>query len=134
MTMYRIVFAMFLAAVVPLHSFGSEQAGQASPGKPKTVRLLTVGNSFSQNATRYLDSLAKAAGDTLIHRPLAIGGASMQVHWDKAQLHESDPNDDPRFHPSQISHVRGSDARAPPAVRVHRQVGERASVRRMRPQ
>ena len=32
------------------------------PGKGKTVRVLTVGNSFSQNATHYLGEIAKAAG------------------------------------------------------------------------
>ena len=72
---------------------GSAPAEQPAPSKIKTVRLLTVGNSFSQNATRYLGDLVKAKGHTLIHRPLAIGGASMEVHWDKAQLHEKEPKD-----------------------------------------
>jgi hypothetical protein len=66
-------------------------AGQPEAAKSKTVRLLTIGNSFSQDATRQLKDLAKAGGHTLIHRPLVIGGASMQVHWDKFQLHEKDP-------------------------------------------
>jgi len=65
----------------------------AFAAEPKTVRLVTVGNSFSQDATRHLDQLVKAAGHKLEHRPLAIGGASMQVHWDKAQLFEKDPTD-----------------------------------------
>ncbi len=59
----------------------------------KTVRLLTIGNSFSANATKYLADLAKAGGHTLIHRPLVIGGSSFQVHWDKAMLHEKSPED-----------------------------------------
>lgn len=62
-------------------------------GEAKTVRLLTIGNSFSANATRHLGELAKAGGHTLIHRPLVIGGASFQVHAEKAQKHESDPKD-----------------------------------------
>lgn len=69
------------------------RAEQPTLAKTKTIRLVTVGNSFSQNATRYLDDLVKAKGHTLIHRPLAIGGASFEVHWDKAQLHEKDPKD-----------------------------------------
>jgi hypothetical protein len=68
-------------------------SGTPAAGKGKTVRLLTIGNSFSANATRHLGALAKAGGHTLIHRPLIIGGASMQVHWDKAMLHEKDPKD-----------------------------------------
>lgn len=62
-------------------------------GEPKTVRLLTIGNSFSANATRNLNDLAKAGGHTLIHTPLVIGGASFQVHADKARLHEAKPQD-----------------------------------------
>jgi len=91
MNIFRAV--LFLVALAPILSPGSARAGQDAPAKDKTVRLLTVGNSFSQNATRYLDSLAKAAGDTLIHRPMAIGGASMEVHWEKAKHHERDPRD-----------------------------------------
>jgi hypothetical protein len=62
-------------------------------GSGKTVRLLTIGNSFSANATRHLGDLVKAGGHTLIHRSLVIGGSSVQVHWDKAMLHEKDPKD-----------------------------------------
>jgi hypothetical protein len=59
----------------------------------KTVRLLTVGNSFSQNATHYLPSLATASGHALIHRPIAVGGASLQFHAEKAQKHAQDADD-----------------------------------------
>lgn len=62
-------------------------------GEPQTVRLLTIGNSFSRNATNHLDDLAKAGGHTLIHTPLVIGGASFQVHADKAKKHEASPKD-----------------------------------------
>jgi Domain of unknown function (DUF4886) len=54
-------------------------------GETKTVRILTIGNSFSRNATNHLDDLAQAGGHTLIHTPLVIGGASFQVHADKAK-------------------------------------------------
>jgi hypothetical protein len=62
-------------------------------GEAKTVKLLTIGNSFSANATHYLGDLAKAGGHALIHQPLVIGGASFQVHAEKAQRHEADPKD-----------------------------------------
>lgn len=54
-------------------------------GEPKTVRILTIGNSFSANATRYLKDLAKTGGHTLIHNSLVIGGSSFQVHADKTK-------------------------------------------------
>ena len=69
----------------------------------KTVRLLNIGNSFSGNATRHLGALATAAGHTLIHHQASIGGSSMQVHWDKAQLHEKDPQDPKGFYTTKLS-------------------------------
>jgi hypothetical protein len=57
----------------------------ALAGEPKTVRLLTIGNSFSANATKYLKDLATAGGHTLIHNSLVIGGSSFQVHADKTK-------------------------------------------------
>jgi hypothetical protein len=59
----------------------------------KTVRILTIGNSFSRNATNHLDDLAKAGGHTLIHRPIVVGGASLELHATRAQKHEDDPAD-----------------------------------------
>lgn len=56
-----------------------------------TVRLLTIGNSFSRNATNHLDDLAAAGGHTLIHRSIVVGGASLELHAGKAQTHEADP-------------------------------------------
>ena len=77
-------FALIAALLFCVSSFA---------GEAKTVKLLTIGNSFSANATHYLGDLAKAGGHTLIHQPLVIGGASFQVHAEKAQKHEADPMD-----------------------------------------
>ena len=67
------------------------QSPAADATAAKTVRLLTVGNSFSANATRHLDALVKAAGHTLVHQPIVVGGASLELHATKAQAHEQDP-------------------------------------------
>lgn len=68
-------------------------ADDAPSQNAKTVRLLTIGNSFSQNATRYLPDLAATGSHTLIHRPVVVGGAPLQLHADKAAKHEQDPRD-----------------------------------------
>src|SRR5438874_16566 len=70
-------------------------AGQADrAAKPaRTVRLLTVGNSFSHNATRYLPDLVRAAGNVLVHHEAIIGGGTLAQHWEKAELHEKDRQD-----------------------------------------
>ncbi len=59
----------------------------------QTVRLLTVGNSFSRNATNHLDDLAKAGGHVLIHRPIVVGGASLELHSEKARKHAENATD-----------------------------------------
>lgn len=84
---YLAVQTVFLLAVtVP-----AAETAPATTGK--TVHLLTVGNSFSQNATRYLKDLATAGGHILVHQPIVVGGASLQLHAEKAQKHEQDAKD-----------------------------------------
>lgn len=83
-----------LAAIVTVLVIAPTRAAEPTkkPGG-KTVRLLTIGNSFSGNATSYLDDIAAAAGNTLVLKTASIGGSPMQLHWDKSQLHEKDPKD-----------------------------------------
>lgn len=84
----------YTAVIVALLTLLSITPLAAEPSHPaKTVRLLTVGNSFSHNATHYLGELAKAAGGTLELREDNVGGASMELHWSKAEAHEKDPAD-----------------------------------------
>ncbi len=59
----------------------------------RVVRLLTIGNSFSRNATKHLGELAEAGGHELVHRPIIVGGASLELHATKAQAHEQDAAD-----------------------------------------
>lgn len=68
-------------------SFAAEPAG-------KTVRLLNVGNSFSNNAVKYLNDLVTADGaNKLILGKAVIGGSSPDKHLDKALANEKDPKD-----------------------------------------
>lgn len=86
LTFMAVQIVLLLAAVLPAAEVTPASAG-------KTVRLLTIGNSFSRNATRYLDDLANAGGHTLVHQPIVVGGASLQLHAEKAQKHERDAKD-----------------------------------------
>ncbi len=85
---HRLALIPFL--ILALFSPG---IGADAPAASKTVHLLTIGNSFSHNAMHYFKDIAKADGNTVVLAELIIGGASMQVHWDKAQLHEKNPTD-----------------------------------------
>lgn len=77
-----MIRALFLLSLIALHLQAAES---------KTIRLLTVGNSFSHNATHYLGDIAKAAGDTLILREDNIGGSSFDIHLKKIAVAEKDP-------------------------------------------
>lgn len=44
-------------------------------------KILAIGNSFSQDATAYLYSIAKASGTEIKVVNLYIGGCSLETHW-----------------------------------------------------
>jgi len=58
--------------------------------EPQTVRLLTVGNSFADNALSYLPKIVDAAGDKLVFARANLGGCSMERHWSCAEAYEAD--------------------------------------------
>ena len=82
-----------LLALHPAASAQNAAPEGAKAGGGRTVRLLTIGNSFSANATKYLGDLAKADGNSLVHRPIVVGGASLELHAGKMQANERDPKD-----------------------------------------
>src|SRR5690606_34712135 len=50
-----------------------------------TIKVLAIGNSFSQDALEsYLSELARAADIPVVIGNLLIGGASLALHWDNA--------------------------------------------------
>lgn len=57
------------------------------------MKVLTVGNSFSQNACWYLTELASAGGHELVIGHADIGSCPFDKHLALAQIHEADPND-----------------------------------------
>jgi len=80
--------ARLLAAIVLTIASIAACAGE------KTVRLLTIGNSFSQNATTFLPEIVKAAGHTLVFKQATFGGASLAQHWERVERAEKDPTDE----------------------------------------
>lgn len=84
---FRFLFALFALTV------SSSVLAQDKPAPQKTIRLLTIGNSFSEDATYFLDDLAAADGNLLIQTKAVIGGSPLELHWNKSQQHEKDPAD-----------------------------------------
>jgi hypothetical protein len=58
-----------------------------------TLRLFTVGNSFSENMTRCLPQLAREGGHELIIGKAVKGGCSFQQHWDAVVAWRANPDD-----------------------------------------
>ncbi len=61
--------------------------------EPNTVRVLTIGNSFADNALTYLPKLAEAAGNKLVYAKANLGGCTMKRHWDHVEKYEADHSD-----------------------------------------
>lgn len=57
----------------------------ASSSSARTLRVFSVGNSFSQNATTFLPQLVKAGGHELIFGTAQTGGCSLERHWKAAE-------------------------------------------------
>lgn len=52
----------------------------------KQIKLLTIGNSFSDDAVEhYLAGLAEAAGDTIVIGNMYIGGCSLETHYNNSR-------------------------------------------------
>src|SRR5688572_1394785 len=58
-----------------------------------TLRLFVVGNSFSNNATRFLPELAKAGGHELVVGKAQTGGCSFERHWNAVEASLANPAD-----------------------------------------
>ena len=59
---------------------------QTHPGDDGVLRILAIGNSFSEDAIEnYLHELAAEAGIKMIIGNMYIGGASLDLHWKNAQ-------------------------------------------------
>ena len=89
-------FRVLMCALAVLFAIASVQAedtgGEVSAKGGKTVRLFTIGNSFSGNATRHLVQLANAGGHELILGKASIGGASLARHWKQVEAAQADPD------------------------------------------
>lgn len=65
-------------------------AKQFTTFKTDTVRILAIGNSFSEDALEYyFYGLAKAGGHVVIVGNLYIGGAPLDLHWKNAHENNS---------------------------------------------
>ena len=90
MNPFRFVLPVVLVIAVWLS--GAEATKAQEGEKPRTVRLLTIGNSFANNALTYLPQITDAAGHKLIVGRANLGGCSLDRHWKHVVIHEKNPD------------------------------------------
>ncbi|WP_231753367.1 BPSS1187 family protein [Rosistilla carotiformis] len=96
--MFRARMFFWLFALTTIGFGESVGADPTNDDSPKHVRILTIGNSFTNNATRYLDEITEAAGHKLTHKSLTIGGSPLELHAAKALAFEKDRSDRSAFY------------------------------------
>ena len=81
---------MLVLAVLSVPCAKAQEEILTEPARKDTIKLLTIGNSFSQDAVeQYLFELAKEAGIHLIIGNAYKGGQSLEQHWtDLTQQHD----------------------------------------------
>ena len=84
-----------LAALTPLLPLGGiAQAAEPDTSGTKTIKLLTVGNSFTNNAVRFLPGIVSEAPDCeLLLGKAVVGGGPLEQHWRAVEAHEADAKD-----------------------------------------
>ncbi len=64
-----------------------------SPASAKTIRLLTIGNSFAEDSTAFLPAMAKSAGNEVILFRANPGGCTFERHANAMRAFEANPED-----------------------------------------
>ncbi len=86
-----------LALIVVLGIAGCGSAMQTQPARTSSalteIKVLAIGNSFTENTTRFLPDIARAAGCKLTLGKATIGGSPLATHWANALLAEKNPPD-----------------------------------------
>jgi hypothetical protein len=85
----------------------------AEEAPKKQIKLLTIGNSFANDATAYLPAFAKAGGNDLLLFRANLGGCSFERHARHLKAYEANPAD-PEGSPYLSGYVKSAvDANAP---------------------
>ncbi len=71
----------------------ANSASAKSSYQGKKLRVLLIGNSFSQNASTYLQQISAEMGNQLILGHAELGGCSLQKHWELAAIANADSTD-----------------------------------------
>ncbi|WP_220399681.1 DUF4886 domain-containing protein [Filimonas effusa] len=90
LTICLFLFASAPALALPLKE---DTLHQSALAKNDTLRLFIIGNSFSQNASKYLPQLAAEGKHPLKIGRAELPGCPMERHWRHAAAAEANPAD-----------------------------------------
>ena len=101
---YRTILSIIFLTVFQV-GMAQASSGYFEGSKSDTLHLFLIGNSFSQNAGRYLPQLAQEGNHPIVIGRAEIGGCTLKKHWELAELAEKNP-DDPKGKPYQGKSLR----------------------------
>lgn len=79
---------LFFVAAISLTQFAF---GQDEPSAPRSIRVLTIGNSFAGNACKYLKEIARDGNVKLTIGTANLGGCTLERHATLAKQSAADP-------------------------------------------
>ena len=85
-------FFGFLFAFASL-TLGTGCSQAQAPVQNKPLHLFLIGNSYSQNATRYLPEIAKSGGHELVLGRAEAPGRALGQHYEAVEAAEANPTD-----------------------------------------
>ncbi|MBE6425802.1 MAG: DUF4886 domain-containing protein [Planctomycetaceae bacterium] len=109
-TIFALLALTFLLAFCltcrPLQA--QDAAVDAADGK-KTVRVLTIGNSFADSLRRYFVQTVESADCKLIVGYLNIGGCSFERHWNNVAKELADPTKPAHFRTTYLEKIQSEE-------------------------
>jgi hypothetical protein len=84
----RFSLGIIIISIISIFSIAID-----APPAEKEIKLFMIGNSFSQNAMKFLPDIAVAGGKKFKVKIAYIGGGTMEQHCQSLNAYEKDPND-----------------------------------------
>ena len=85
------ILAILLALISEVHQVAF--AADSDRSEKEVIKVLTIGNSFANNATQFLERLGQSGGESIKLQRANLGGASLERHATHLAAYEKNPSD-----------------------------------------
>lgn len=93
MHVFRLLICVAIVLSLGIASARAQAPATTQSAGQKTVRLLSIGNSFSSDATDYLPGITAAGGHKFVFGHARIGGSPLERHAKAITAFETNPED-----------------------------------------